>query len=139
MSPEDVPRGAANTRLDSVPFAQLLGIEQLNLSEASATLGLDVRADLLQNHGVVHGGVIASLVDTAAAFAVSTLLAAGETTTTIDLTIHYLRPVTQGRLTATAEVRRAGKRVIVLSVEVTDAHGETVATAVTAFLRRSSQ
>jgi uncharacterized protein (TIGR00369 family) len=136
MSGKDAMREAAIARLDSVPFARLLGIELVNLGEASAILGLDVRADLLQNHGVVHGGVIASLVDTAAAFGVSTLLAAGETTTTIDLTIHYLRPVTQGRLTATAEVRRAGKRVIVLSVDVTDAQRETVATAVTAFLRR---
>jgi uncharacterized protein (TIGR00369 family) len=136
MSGKDALRAAAIARLDSVPFARLLGIELVDLSEAGATLGLEVRAEMLQNQGVVHGGVIASLVDTAAAFAVSTILAGDEITTTIDLTIHFLRPVTEGRLTATAEVRRAGKRVIVLSVEITDAQGETVATAVTAFLRR---
>ena len=48
----------------SVPYAHLLGIELGEISKGTATLGLDVRKELTQNHGVVHGGAIASLIDT---------------------------------------------------------------------------
>ena len=62
--------------------------------------------------------LIASLIDTAAAFAVVTRIESGEKSTTTDLTIHYLRPITSGRMTATARIVRGGRRLFVLSVEV---------------------
>jgi hypothetical protein len=54
---------AAQTRriqkaVDSVPYAHLLGIELDDIGKGAATLGLDVRDELTQNHGVVHGGAI---------------------------------------------------------------------------------
>jgi uncharacterized protein (TIGR00369 family) len=89
---------------------------------------------LKQNQGVVHGGAIASLIDTAAAFAVLTRIDLNERVTTTDLTIHYLRAITAGRLNATARIVRSGRRLFVLSVEVTNA-GVLVATAVTSYLK----
>ena len=56
--------------LETVPFAKLLGIELEEIAPGSATLGFDIRDDLKQNNGVVHGGAIAALVDTATAFAI---------------------------------------------------------------------
>jgi uncharacterized protein (TIGR00369 family) len=61
------------------------------------------------NQSVVHGGAIASLIDTAAAFAVLTQIEVDEKVTTTDLTIHYLRPITSGRMTANAQVVRGGR------------------------------
>src|SRR5207247_10228827 len=104
----------------------------LGLVEVSIQLSL--RDELKQNPGVVHGGAIASLIDTAAAFAVLTKIDLNERVTTTDLTIHYLRPITAGHLTATARIVRAGRRLFVLSVEVTNA-GVLVATAVTSYLK----
>jgi uncharacterized protein (TIGR00369 family) len=119
----------------SVPYAKLIGLELGKMRPGEAKLHLDIRNELKQNQGVVHGGAVASLIDTAAAFAVVTRLESGERVTTTDLTIHYLRPITSGRLTATARVVRGGRRLFVLSVEVTDDREVLIATAVTSYLK----
>lgn len=119
----------------SVPYARFLGLEMGDLKRGEASIYLEVRAELKQNHGVVHGGVIASIIDTASAFAVITQLEAGERVTTTDLTIHYLRPVTAGRMTATARTIRAGRRLFVLGVDLTGAEGQLLATAVTTYVK----
>ena len=121
--------------LDTVPFARLLGIELDELGSGTARLGLDVRRELKQNHGVVHGGAIASLIDTATAFAILSLLEPAEKVTTVDLTISYLRPVTDGRMTAVAKVLRAGRRLLVVSAEVFGRDDKLTATALSTYVR----
>jgi len=119
----------------SVPYARLIGLELGAMKPGEASLHLAIRDELKQNQGVVHGGAVASLIDTAAAFAVVTRLESGERVTTTDLTIHYLRPITSGRLTATARIIRGGRRLFVLSVEVRNAQEVMIATAVTGYLK----
>ena len=119
----------------SVPYARLLGLELGEVRRGQATIQLTVRDDLKQYQGVVHGGAVASLIDTAAAFAVVTELEAGERVTTTDLTIHYLRPVSSGRLAATARIVRGGRRLFVLSVEVMNDQQALLATAVTSYIK----
>lgn len=119
----------------SVPYAKLLGFELGEIRRGQATIQLTVRDDLKQYQGVVHGGAVASLIDTAAAFAVVTELEAGERVTTTDLTVHYLRPASSGRLSATARIVRGGRRLFVLSVEVTNDQQALLATAVTSYIR----
>ena len=124
----------ARDAFHSVPYARFLGLELGEVGPGEVSIHLNVRDELKQNQGVVHGGAIASLIDTAAAFAVLTKIDLNERVTTTDLTIHYLRPITAGHLTATARIVRAGRRLFVLSVEVTNA-GVLVATAVTSYLK----
>ena len=119
----------------TVPFAQLLRIELDDVGRGTATLGLNVRKELTQNHGVVHGGVIASLIDTATAFAIISLLDPGERVTTVDLTISYLRPLRTGRITAVAKVVRAGRRLFVASAEVFDGDKKPAATALSTYIK----
>jgi uncharacterized protein (TIGR00369 family) len=119
----------------SVPYAKLLGFELDEVSPGAATLGLKIRKDLMQNNGVVHGGAIASLIDTATAFAIIPLLTPEEKVTTVDLTISYLRPITKGRVTAVAKVVRAGRRLFVVSAEVKDADGTLAATALSTYIK----
>ncbi len=119
----------------SVPYAEFLGLELGEISSDQVNVHLTVRDELKQNQGVVHGGAVASLIDTAAAFAVVTRLEAGERVTTTDLTIHYLRPITSGRLTASARIVRAGRRLFVLSVEVYNESQLLLATAVTTYIK----
>lgn len=121
--------------VDSVPYAHLLGIELEDIDRGRATLGLEVRKDLTQNHGVVHGGAIASLIDTAMAFAIISLLAPEEKVTTVDLTISYLRPLTKGRVAAVAKVIRAGKRLFVVSADVFADDGNLASTALSTYIK----
>jgi uncharacterized protein (TIGR00369 family) len=120
---------------ERVPFAHFLKIELGEVKRGSATLHLEVRDELRQNNGVVHGGVIASLVDTAAAFAIITSLEQDQTTTTVDLTIHYLRPLLRGRATAQARILRVGRRIMTIRVDVLDETQALAATALTSFIR----
>jgi uncharacterized protein (TIGR00369 family) len=121
----------------AVPFAKLLGLEFVGAERGAATYALDVRPELTRMEGILHGGAVASLLDTAAACAVHTLLAPGGRTVTVDLTVHYLRPVSAGRVEARARVLREGRRLVILSVEATDEGGSLVASAVTTYFKQS--
>jgi uncharacterized protein (TIGR00369 family) len=120
---------------EAVPFAQLLGLELGKLERGAATIHLQLRDELLRNNGLLHGGVIASLADTAAAFAVNTMLEEGQITVTVDLTLQYLRPLTKGRVTAHAQVLRAGRRIANVQVNVHDEAGALAATMLTTYLK----
>lgn len=133
LDPARVAR--AREAFASVPYARLLGLELGEISRGEVSIHLEVRDELRQNQGVVHGGAVASLIDTAAAFAVLTQLELNERVTTTDLTIHYLRPISGGRLTATARIVRGGRRLFVLSVEVTNDQQVPVASAVTSYIK----
>jgi acyl-CoA thioesterase len=121
--------------IEAVPYAQLLGIELEKVVPGEAILALAIRPELTQNHGVVHGGAIASLIDTATAFAILTLLEPEERVTTVDLTISYLRPGLEGRLRATARVLRQGRRLLNTSAEVTNEGGTLLATALSTYIK----
>lgn len=133
LTPDEMRR--IREAFESVPFAHLLGISLGEVKRGAATLHLEVRDELRQNNGVVHGGAVASLVDSAAAFAILTILEADQRSTTVDLTIHYLRPLTKGRVTAQARLLRAGRRIITVSVDVYDETEALTATALTSFIR----
>ena len=122
------------TAFENVPFARLLGLKLGELGRGSATLYLELREELKRQGGLLHGGVTASLIDTAAAMAVLTLVETGKTVT-VDLTIHYLLPLITGRATAHARVLRSGKRLSVISVEVLDDKENLAATAITTYVK----
>lgn len=134
----EAQRERVERALGAVPFARLLGLQVESVAPGDAVMTLPIREDHKQNHGVVHGGAIASLIDSAMAFAIIPLLAENERTTTVDLTIHYLRGLTEGVAKSRARVVRAGRRVIVVSAEVFDDKGDLAATAVSTYLRLSA-
>jgi len=135
----DSERKRIEDALSTVPFAKLLGIKLDSVEPGDATLSLQIRDDFKQNAGVVHGGVIASLIDSATAFAIIPLLNHDERTTTVDLTISYLRPLTAGSMVARGKVLRAGTRLIVVSAELFDDGRNLAATALSTYVRLPSK
>ena len=123
--------------LDHVPFAKLLGIEVDSVEPGHAVLSMKLREDLMRNNGIAHGGAIATLIDSAMAIAIMALLSENERTVTVDLTIHYLRPISEGSARASARVVRAGRRVITVSAELFGDDGKLAATAISTYLRSS--
>src|SRR5262245_48006145 len=121
--------------LDDVPFARLLGIEVDLVEPGHAVLSMKMRDDLMRNGRIAHGGAVATLIDSAMAFAIMPVLAENEQSVTVDLTIHYLRPVSEGVARASARVVRAGKRVITVSAELFDGNEKLAATALSTYLR----
>ena len=125
--------------LERMPFGQLLGIQLESAERGMATMSFEITDSLKQNNGVVHGGAIASLIDTATAFAIIPLLKDGETASTIELSISYLRPLITGKVTCSALIRREGKRLIALSADVLDSEGNLAATSLSTYMRLSKR
>jgi len=109
------------------PFHRLLGLEMVRASAAEVVIRMPFREELLAGDDEigVHGGAIASLIDTAGDFAI--IAATGYDVPTIDLRVDYLRPVTGGTLTATARAIKAGRSLAVADIEVVDEDGKAVA------------
>lgn len=120
----------ARTVLAAQPFSALLGARLASFGPDGATLELDVREELRQQHGFVHGGVVSYLVDNAITFAAGAVL--GADLVTGGFTIDYLRPATGECLQARAMLVRAGTGVAVLRCEVraVDGTGNAVLCAV---------
>lgn len=112
-----------------VPYVGLLGFEFVRAERGRATFALDVRKELTRMGGILHGGAVVSLLDTAAAFAVHTVIEPDSRTVTVDLSVHFLAPASAGRIEAHARVLRRGRRVCILSVEARDEAAEIIATA----------
>lgn len=135
MEVSEEKRRSAIERLNALPFSKLIGMTMTDIRPNEAVIELDVRDDLLQPGGILHGGVTASLIDTAMAFAVRTYLSDTEPTATIDLTVHYLRPISSGKAVCTARVVRPGKRIFTVSAEVHNGEGKLIATGLSTYTR----
>ena len=131
---EEQKRRAAEA-LYSNDVAKMIGMELVDIAPGEATITIKMRDQLRQPHGVLHGGITATLIDTAMAFAVITRLAEGEKATTVDLTVHYLRPHLEGAVSCTARVVRAGKRIITLTAEAFNEEKKLIATAMSTYTK----
>jgi uncharacterized protein (TIGR00369 family) len=96
---------------------------------------LDARDEHLNPHGAVHGGVLATMIDVAMGTAISS--SGGQAPVTVSLTVTYLEPGHPGRLTATARLRKQGKRLTVVEAEVVQ-DGDVVADALATFATKPS-
>jgi uncharacterized protein (TIGR00369 family) len=124
-----LPLEALPELLRRSPYHRLLGLEMVRVAPGEVVVRMPFRADLLAGDDAagayVHGGAIASLIDTAGDFAI--IAAVGYDVPTIDLRVDYLRPVTAGALTATARAIKAGRSVGVADVEVVGEDGKAIA------------
>lgn len=116
-----------------ISYVRLLGLEFVSAEQGAAIFALEAREELMRMGGILHGGAVFSLLDTAAAFAVHTILGPDDRTVTVDFTVHFLRPFGSGRLQARARVLRMGRRIAFLNVEATDPTGLLIATATTTY------
>lgn len=133
ITPEQRERAAKV--LHDLPFSQLIGMRLVDLELDLATIKIEMRDELRHPGGILHGGVTATLIDTAMAFAVRTRVGPTDGTATIDLTVHYLRPHIDGTFSCTAKVVRAGKRIFTVTADVHNEKGTLIATGISTYTR----
>jgi uncharacterized protein (TIGR00369 family) len=111
------------------PYVKHLGMQLTDLQPGMATLTLPFTNALVTIGTIVHGGAIASLIDTAAMVAAwsDAEIPAKARGTTVNLTVAYLAAAEQEDLEAIARVLRRGRNLVYLDVEVSSASGNTVA------------
>jgi uncharacterized protein (TIGR00369 family) len=111
------------------PVADLVGLELTTMERGRATFHLTARPEHASPLGTLQGGILCVLADAAMGAAYASLLEDDESFATLELKTNYLKPVWSGRITATAEVLKAGRTIGLVDCRMTDESGSLVAHA----------
>jgi uncharacterized protein (TIGR00369 family) len=132
----DFLRSLIAGEIPSPPVIQLLGIEFLSVEPGTATMRMPAAEHLFNPLGCVHGGSLATLLDSVMGCAVHATLPVGRAYTTLEFKLNFLRAATErsGLLTAVGQVVHAGRQQAVAEGRITDEFGRLVATASTTCL-----
>jgi uncharacterized protein (TIGR00369 family) len=97
---------------------RLIGARLTTVEPGRCIIELDVRDDLTQQHGFVHGGVVGMIADSAGGYAAFTLMPADASVLTVEYKINMLAPATGERLVATGEVLKPGRTLSIVRADV---------------------
>jgi uncharacterized protein (TIGR00369 family) len=111
------------------PVAELIGFRVAEVAPGRAVVELVAGPQHANPLGTVHGGILCDIADAAMGVAYASTLGAGETFTTIELKINFLRPAFTGRLVATARLVKSGRTIGLAECDVEDAEGRLIARA----------
>ena len=127
----DMLRAMAAGELPAPPVMDLLGVERLEVDEGRVAVAMTPQEFHYNPLGTVHGGILATLLDTAAGCAVHSTLPAGIGYTSLDLVSRFLRPVTvaSGALRCEGTVLSRGRTTALAEARLTDGKGRLVAHA----------
>jgi uncharacterized protein (TIGR00369 family) len=125
----DVFRAMIAGDVEPPPVGKLIGFEMTEVEPGRTVFVLDAGPQHASPLGTVHGGIICDLVDAAMGCAHASLLEDGETFTTLELKVNFLKPVFAGRLTAEGKAIKTGRTIGLVEGRVTDESGSLVAFA----------
>jgi uncharacterized protein (TIGR00369 family) len=113
--------------VESAAYPQLLGFTLAEIELDRCRIDLSVRPSHFQPFGIIHGGVIATLIDTATFWAGFLRLPEDAGLVNVDLKLNYLKAVTGGELRAEGRCLRPGRQISYTEASVRDANGDLVA------------
>ncbi len=128
MGDADIERELAE-RVRASAFHSWAGLQLVRASPGEVEIALDAREHHLNLQGLVHGGMIATLADTATGLAVRSMVPAGRRHVTIQLDVHYLAPGKPGRISAVGKTVRVGTQIAYAEADITDERGRLLARA----------
>jgi uncharacterized protein (TIGR00369 family) len=109
------------------PVGELIGFEVAEAGNGRTVIALQAGQQHLNPMGTLHGGILCDIADAAMGFAFASTLAPGESFTTVELKINFLRPVRQGHLRAEGRVVQRGRTIGYVECEVSDENGKLIA------------
>jgi len=127
------PAPAGETKLiermmkHKAPIGDLVGFDVTQAGDGRAVVMMETGRQHFNPMGTLHGGVLCDVADAAMGFAFASTLGAGESFTTVELKINYLRPVREARLRAEGRVVQRGRTVGYVECDVTDENGKLIA------------
>jgi uncharacterized protein (TIGR00369 family) len=122
-------RGMIRGDVPPPPVAGLVGFRVVEVEPGRAVFEMEAGPQHTNPMGTLHGGILCDLADAAMGMALATGLGEGETFTTLELKINFLKPVWTSRLTAVGVVVKRGKTVSMGECDVTDGEKSLVARA----------
>jgi uncharacterized protein (TIGR00369 family) len=136
LSGLDTLRAMIAGELPAPPVMHTLGMDRIEVDEGRVTVVMQAQEFHYNPLGTVHGGILATLLDTATGCAVHTTLPAGIGYTSLDLTTRFLRPVTvdSGELRCEGTVISRGRTIALAEAKLSDARGRLLAHATSSCL-----
>jgi uncharacterized protein (TIGR00369 family) len=120
--------------LPKMPFNSLVGVRLTRTHADGVTIECDVRKELYNGAGVVHGGVTATLVDAAVGISLNRHFGGARPITTVELKINYFKPVSEGRIYARAYLQRIGSSICVGRVDLNDSKKNLIGSALVTYM-----
>ncbi|HUR79141.1 MAG TPA: PaaI family thioesterase [Thermoanaerobaculia bacterium] len=122
-------RRVAAGDIEGAPMVRLLGMRMTEVEEGRVSITAEVRPEHENGLGIAHGGLAATLLDTALSCAVNTVMPAGKVFTTLEMKINYIRAIRResSPLTCTGTVVHAGARTATAEGRIVDAEGKLYA------------
>jgi uncharacterized protein (TIGR00369 family) len=121
-------------KIEPPPVAELVGIRLVSAEHGRTVFELEAGPQHANPMGTLHGGILCDVADAALGTAWVSTLADGESFTTLELKINFLRPVWTGTLRAEGRVVHGGRTIGMTECDVTDADGRLVARATSTLL-----
>ena len=120
---------ALRERIAASPFHAWAGVEVVAATPGSVTVAMDVDDRHVNLQGLVHGGMIAILADTACGLAIRSAIEPGRLHVTTDLDVHFLSPAGPGRLLGHGNAVKVGRSLAFAEASIEDAEGKLLAKA----------
>jgi uncharacterized protein (TIGR00369 family) len=129
VKPLELLQAQARGEVPPPPIADTVGMRLVEIEPGRALFELEAEQRHANPMGTVHGGILCDLADAAMGCAYASLLEEGETFTTLELKINFLRPFWTGHLTASGTVASSGRTVGLTECEIRDEHDRLIAKA----------
>ena len=120
-------RRVRNGELTQPPVARLIGFDLTEVSEGSATVTFQADTRHTNPMGTLHGGILCDIADAAMGIAYASTLGEGESFTTLELKINFLKPVWKAKLTAEGRVVKRGRTIGLTDCNIYDEQRKLVA------------
>ena len=127
MTPNPAYLQAIQDSVRTAPYPHLIGMTLASIDFDRCRIELELAERHLQPFGIVHGGVLATLIDTATFWAGYLRLPDDTGLVNVDLKLNYLKAVTRGRLRAEGRCLRAGRQISYTEASVLDEADELIA------------
>lgn len=106
--------------IDNQPFARLLGLELKEAVEGEVTISCARREELLQQTGILHGGVIAAVCEAAGGYAALTVLPERSSALAVEYKVNFMRPAAGSGIRARSRLIKSGRKIMIADVEAYD-------------------
>jgi len=117
-----------------MPLAEHLGFRVKSVELGQAVIEIEMKKHHANTMGTLHGGILCTIADTAMGVAFASMLEEGESLTTLELKINYLKPVWKGKLLALGKVVKKGRMTGLVECDIVDENEQLVARASSTYM-----
>lgn len=127
MPSEDASWNALRDLINSSPFYRYMDMRVVEAGGGLSRLEMQVKEEMKNLYGILHGGAVATILDSSCGIAIGSLLKPGEIVVTVDMRVNFISNVRSGTLIGEGRVLHRGKKTGVASAEIRDGSGTLIA------------